>query len=75
MEVQREEQRRPDQEEIRMLVVVRQAFQLLLLVRNGMPLAQDKNMQHVHIRILVEHVWRGAGSGDGSHRLAEAPFK
>ena len=74
MEVQRDEQRRPDQEEIRMLVVVRQAFQLLL-VRNGMPLAQDKNMQHVHIRILVEHVWRGAGSGDGSHRLAEAPFK
>ena len=74
VEVQRDEQRWPDQEEVLMLVVVRQAFQLLLVICNGMPLAQHKNMQHVHIRILVEHVWHGAGSGNGSTSWQRHPL-
>ena len=56
LEVQRDEQQRPNQEEVLMLVVVRQVFQLLLAVLSGLPLPQDKHMQHAHIRILVEDV-------------------
>ena len=59
LEVQRDEQRRPNQEEVLMLVVVRQVFQLLLAILSGLPLAQDTHMQHVHIQILVEDVGFG----------------
>lgn len=42
-----------------MLVVVGQVFQLLLAILKGLPLAKDKHVQALYVRVLVEDVGLG----------------